>query len=120
MVEIEAPSSKDGGNAEEIEEGRAVTDRTRSATDLYAAEIDKPSRLLQAGAVNQETYAGAVENANRRMLRSSHVCTDGETRFLQDYLAESQAATAATERALSGAVAGAEAARTIDRAGWNR
>jgi hypothetical protein len=42
------------------------------------------------------------------MLRSSQVWTDGATRFLQDYVAESRDAAAATERALSGAFAGAE------------
>ena len=91
-----------------LEEGRAVTDRTRSATELYAAEIDKLNQLLQAGAIDQETYARAVEEANGRMLRSSQTWTDGATRFLQDYVAESQDAAAATERALSGAFAGAE------------
>ena len=91
-----------------LEEGRAVTDRTRSATELYAAEIDKLNQLLQAGAIDQETYARAVEEANGRMLRSSQTWTDGATRFLQDYVAESQDAAAATERALSGAFTGAE------------
>jgi hypothetical protein len=42
------------------------------------------------------------------MLRSSQAWTDGAARFLQDYVAESQDAAAATERALSGAFAGAE------------
>ena len=56
-----------------LEEGRAVTDRTRSATELYAAEIDKLNQLLQAGAIDQETYARAVEEANGRMLRSSQL-----------------------------------------------
>ncbi|MGI9502628.1 MAG: phage tail tape measure C-terminal domain-containing protein [Geminicoccaceae bacterium] len=91
-----------------LEEGRAVTDRTRSATELYAAEIDKLNQLLQAGAIDQDTYARAVEEANDRQLRSSQAWTDGATRFLQDYVAESQDAAAATERALSGAFAGAE------------
>jgi hypothetical protein len=42
------------------------------------------------------------------MLRSSQAWTDGAARFLQDYVAESQDAAAATERALPGAFAGAE------------
>jgi lambda family phage tail tape measure protein len=91
-----------------LEEGRAVTDRTRTATELYAAEIEELNQLLQAGAIDQEAHARAVEDANGRMLRSSQVWTDGATRFLQDYVAESRDAAAATERALSGAFAGAE------------
>jgi lambda family phage tail tape measure protein len=91
-----------------LDEGRAVTDRTRTATELYAAEIDKLNQLLQAGTIDQETYAQAVEEANGRMLRSSQAWTDGAARFLQDYVAESQDASAATERALAGAFSGAE------------
>ena len=91
-----------------LEEGRAVTDRTRSATELYATEIERLNPLLQAGAIDQETYSRAVEEANGRQLRSSQAWTDGATRFFQDYVAESQDAAAVTDRALAGAFTGAE------------
>jgi len=91
-----------------LDEGRSVTDRTRTATEQYRAEIEKLSQLLAAGAIDQQTYARAVEDANDRALRSSQVWTDGATRFLQDYVAESRDAASATERAFANAFGGAE------------
>jgi lambda family phage tail tape measure protein len=53
-----------------------------------------------------------VEDANDRALRSSLAWTDGATRFLKDYVAESQDAASATERAFGQAFSGAEDALT--------
>jgi hypothetical protein len=53
-----------------MDEGRSVIDRTRSATEQHAAGIAKLNGLLQAGAIDQATYARAVEDANDRALRS--------------------------------------------------
>jgi hypothetical protein len=64
--------------------------------------------MLNAGAIDQETHARAVEEANNRQLRSSQAWTDGAARFLQDYVAESQDAAMATERAFATAFGGAE------------
>jgi lambda family phage tail tape measure protein len=91
-----------------LDEGRSVIDRTRTATEQHAAEVAKLNELLQAGAIDQATYARAVEDANDRALRSSHAWTDGATRFLKDYVAESNDAAAATERAFANAFSGAE------------
>ena len=91
-----------------LDEGRSVIDRTRTATEQHAAEIAKLNELLQAGAIDQATYARAVEDANDRALRSSQAWTDGATRFLKDYVAESNDAAAATERAFANAFCGAE------------
>jgi phage-related minor tail protein len=85
-----------------------VIDRTRTATEQHAAEIQKLNELLAAGAIDQATYARAVEDANDRALRSSQAWTDGATRFLKDYVAESQDAASATERAFATAFGGAE------------
>jgi lambda family phage tail tape measure protein len=49
-----------------------------------------------------------VEDVNDRALRSSQAWTDGATRFLKDYVAESQDAASATERAFGQAFSGAE------------
>ena len=95
-----------------MDEGRSVTDRTRTATEQYAAEIAKLNELLAAGAIDQQTYTRAVEEANDRALRSSQAWTDGATRFLKDYVAESQDAASATERAFGQAFSGAEDALT--------
>ena len=91
-----------------MDEGRSVTDRTRTATEQYAAEVEKLDELLAAGAIDQQTYRRAVEDANDRALRSSQAWTDGATRFLKDYVAESQDAATVTERAFANAVSGAE------------
>ena len=91
-----------------MDEGRSVTDRTRTATEQYAGEVDKLNELLAAGAIDQQTYARAVEDANDRALRSSQAWTDGATRFLKDYVAESKDAASATERSFANAFSGAE------------
>jgi Lambda phage tail tape-measure protein (Tape_meas_lam_C) len=91
-----------------MDEGRSVVDRTRTATKQHAAEIAKLNELLAAGGIDQATYDRAVEDANDRALRSSEVWTDGATRFLKDYVAESNDAAAATERAFASAFGGAE------------
>jgi lambda family phage tail tape measure protein len=91
-----------------MDEGRSVVERARTTTEQYAAEVAKLNELLAAGAIDQQTYARAVEEANDRALRSSQVWTDGATRFLKDYVAESQDAASATEQAFASAFGGAE------------
>ena len=91
-----------------MDEGRSVIDRTRTATEQHAAEIQKLNELLAAGAIDQATYARAVEDANDRALRSSQEWTDGAIRFLKDYVAESNDAATATEQAFATAFGGAE------------
>jgi lambda family phage tail tape measure protein len=91
-----------------LEEGRSVTDRTRTATEQYAAEIANLNELLQAGAIDQATYTRAVADANDQLLHSSQEWTAGARRFLQDYVTESQDAASATERAFASAFGGAE------------
>lgn len=49
-----------------------------------------------------------MEAANQQLLRSSQEWTAGATRFLQDYVAESEDAASATERAFATAFGGAE------------
>ena len=90
-----------------MDEGRSVTDRTRTATEQYAAEIAKLNELLAAGAIDQQTYGRAVEEANDRALRSSQAWTDGASRFLKHYVAESQDAASTAERAFGQAFSGA-------------
>jgi lambda family phage tail tape measure protein len=91
-----------------LDEGRSVIERARTATEQHAAEIEKLNELLAAGAIDQATYARVVEDANDRALRSSQAWTDGATRFLKDYVAESNDAATATERAFANAFSGAE------------
>src|SRR5262245_27355593 len=63
-----------------LDEGRSVMDRNRTATEQHAAETLKLNELLAAGAIDQATYARAVEDANDRALRSSQAWTDGAAR----------------------------------------
>jgi lambda family phage tail tape measure protein len=91
-----------------LDEGRSVIDRTRTATEQHAAEVQKLNELLQAGAIDLATYARAAEEANERALRSSQEWSDGATRFFKDYVAESNDAAAATEQAFANAFSGAE------------
>jgi len=91
-----------------MDEGRSITERARTATEQYAAEVANLNELLAAGAIDQQTYARAVEQANDRALRSSQAWTDGAARFLKDYVAESQDAASATEQAFASAFGGAE------------
>jgi lambda family phage tail tape measure protein len=91
-----------------MDEGRSVIDLTRTATEQHAAEIAKLNELLRTGAIDQTAFARAVEDANDRALRSSQAWTDGATRFLKDYVAESNDAASATERAFANAFSGAE------------
>src|SRR5918994_1272250 len=91
-----------------LDEGRSVVDRTRTATEQHAAEVAKLNELLRAGAIDLATYGRAVEDANDRALRSSQAWTDGATRFLKDYVAESNDAATATEQAFANAFSGAE------------
>ena len=49
-----------------------------------------------------------MEDANDRALRSSQAWTDGATRFLKDYVAESNDAATATEQVFANAFRGAE------------
>src|SRR5919107_1418760 len=73
-----------------------------------SCRASKLNELLQAGAIDLVAYARAVEEANDRALRSSQAWTDGATRFLKDYVAESNDAASATERAFATAFSGAE------------
>jgi lambda family phage tail tape measure protein len=91
-----------------MDEGRSVIDRTRTATEQHAAEVEKLNELLAAGAIDLATYVRAVEDANDRALRSGQAWTDGAARSLKDYVAESNDAATATEQALANAFSGAE------------
>lgn len=44
-------------------EGKAVYDATRTSAEQYAIEIERLNRLLQAGAIDQDTYNRAVLQA---------------------------------------------------------
>ena len=67
------------------EKGRALTESLRTAEEAYKAEIADLNRLLGEGAIAQETFARASEDAHDRMLRASQDWSAGVTRALRDY-----------------------------------
>ena len=91
-----------------MDEGRSVSTGPGRRPSSTRPRSQKLNELLAAGAIDQATYARAVEDANDRALRSSQAWTDGATRFLKDYVAESNDAATATERAFANAFGGAE------------
>ena len=64
--------------------------------------------LLAAGAINQETFARASEQAYDRMLRASDDWSDGVVRALRDYARESSDAATQFEQATTRALKAGE------------
>ena len=69
-------------------EGEALTRRLRTAQEAYADELRRLRELLDAGAITQETFGRASEEAYDRMLRASREWSDGVRRAIRDYLDE--------------------------------
>ena len=69
-------------------EAKALTESLRTAQEAYAAEIERLNELLRAGAIDQETFARASEDAYDRMLDASREWSGGVQRAIRDYLDE--------------------------------
>jgi hypothetical protein len=91
-----------------MDTGRSLTESLRTESETYAAEVAELNRLLQAGAVDQETHARAMEQTRERMLRASREWSDGIERALKDYAADATDAAAAAEQVTSRAFGGME------------
>ena len=81
-------------------------------TEDYAASVARLNGLLQAGAIDQETYnralagaEGELAGAQDRLLRQSRDWQDGVRRSLQDYVDASTDAASAAEAATTQAFA---------------
>lgn len=88
------------------EEGQRLVEATRTPTEDYAASVARLNGLLQAGAIDQETYnralgraTGELAGAQDRLLRNSLDWQDGVRRSLQDYVDASTDAASAAEAA---------------------
>ena len=75
------------------EEGLRLVEAARTPTEEYAASVARLNGLLQAGAIDQETYnralggaEGELAGAQERLLRQSRDWQDGVRRSLQDYV----------------------------------
>ena len=89
-------------------EGKALTDQLRTAEEAYADEIERLNELLDAGAIDKETFARASEQADDRMLQSSREWSDGVRRAIHDYLDEATDAAKTFEQATTRALKASE------------
>lgn len=85
---IEARNKAEQDAVKLREKGRALTESLRTAQETYNAELADLKRLLDDGAISQETFARASEDAHDRMLRASREWSDGVVRALRDYADE--------------------------------
>ena len=104
---------KDTNKAREREnqlraEGKALTDQVRTAEEAYADEIERLNELLDADAIDKETFARASEQADDRMLRSSREWSDGVRRAIRDYLDDATDAAKTFEQATTRALKASE------------
>ena len=90
------------------DEGKALTERLRTAQEAYTAEIREYQKLLDAGAIDKETFGRASEQADDRMLQSSREWSDGVRRAIRDYLDEATDAAKTFEQATTRALKASE------------
>jgi len=90
------------------EKGKALTDSLRTAEEAYKAELAELNELLSEGAISQETFARATEDAYDRMLRGSEVWSAGVIRALRDYGREAGDAARQFEDVTSSALKASE------------
>ena len=89
-------------------EGKALTDQLRTAEEAYADEIERLNELLDAGAIDKETFGRASEQADDRMLQSSREWSDGVRRAIRDYLDDAGDAAKTFEQATTRALKASE------------
>ena len=108
-AEREANRLRAEGKANRLRaEGKALTDQLRTAEEAYADEIERLNELLEAGAIDQETFGRASEEAYDRMLRSSREWSDGVRRAIRDYLDDATDAAKIFEQATTRALKASE------------
>ena len=67
------------------EKGKSLSESLRTTEEAYKAEIAELTQLLNDGAIAQETFARASEQAYDRMLDASRDWSAGVARALRDY-----------------------------------
>ena len=91
-----------------FDEGRRVTEANRTALEKYAAEVVRLDQLLAAGAIDAETHARAIAEAERDKLDASTDWHDGAIRALRDYVEESENAARLVEEGMTRALRAGE------------
>lgn len=112
-VEKLAAALYDQGEAQERlnklkAEGEQITNATRTATEVYAAEIARLNELLEAGAISQEVYNRAVANAERQQLAARKDAQAGAIRAFNAYREQGEDAASAVEKAFTDAMGATE------------
>jgi len=90
------------------EKGKALTDSLRTAEEAYKAELAELNELRSEGAISQETFARATEDAYDRMLRAGRDWSAGVIRALRDYGREAGDAARQFEDVTSSALKASE------------
>ncbi len=90
------------------EKGIEITRRHRTAEEEYRDVLAELDNLLANAALDQETYARAVEEAERRKLDASREWQDGATRAVRDYVDEATDGARAAEQATTQALKAGE------------
>jgi len=91
-----------------MEEGRRLTEAHGTATEKFALEVAKLSRLQSEGAISAETYSKAMERAEKEKLAASRDWRDGAIRALREYVDESSNAAKSAEQAMTRALRAGE------------
>ena len=105
---IEARNKAEQETIKLKEKGKALTDSLRTAQQAYADEIRELGALLEAGAISQETFTAASEEAYDRMLRASRDWSAGVQRAIRDYLDQAGDAARQFEQATTRALQASE------------
>lgn len=90
------------------EKGAEITRRHRMAEEEYRDVLAELDKLLANAAIDQQTYARAVEEAERRKLDASREWRDGAVRAIRDYVDESTDAARVAERGMTRALEASE------------
>ena len=83
------------------EKGAEITRRHRTAEEEYRDVLAELDTLLANAAIDQDTYARAVEEAERRKLDASKEWRDGAVRAVRDYVEEASNAARTAEQAVT-------------------
>lgn len=83
------------------EKGAEITRRHRTAEEEYRDVLAELDTLLANAAIDQNTYARAIEEAERRKLDASKEWCDGAVRAVRDYVEEAGNAARTAEQAVT-------------------
>ena len=91
-----------------VNEGNQVTKATQTATEAYAAEIERLKKLLDAGTISQETYNRAVAQAEKKQLDARTDAEAGAIRAFRTYREEADNTAKSVEKVFTDAMSGTE------------